>query len=651
MTLQWMPETTWIDNAESMMQLVRKIRDTGECALDTETTGLDRRHDYVLVWSLCPDEGSRYCLSQEMLPIYTKELAPDPDIEWYFTNQTFDFNMLANTGALVPQGRCYDTLAMDWLRDENRSGRHGLKETAWDYLELDMKSFNETFPSRKRGDTVKDRILRALEENPEKSRGYASEDAWATFRVYHKIRKDLEGMYNFGGSCLWDYFTEYEVPFTRTLYNCGRRGIMVDVGYLDELSPNLDAAITDIQKQINKIAGKEINLRSPIQLRELFFNKLKVPPVEYTSGGQSGNRQPSTNEASLKQWAEDGVEAAQLMMQHRSLSKTKGTYVDGLRKWVDHDLRIHTTMTQHVTATGRLSSVEPNLQNIPRPSEDVFGLRSAFMPKQDHVLLVIDYEQLEMRLLAHMAEDKNMIDVINRGWDIHAGTASLMFGHKYEDIQAALKRKKLAAKDSRIVMSKLEKQMCFDRQAGKNIGFGINYGEGPRALAAKLGVSIEEAKRLKAKYFEPYPSIRQFVDDVHAMMCHEGMVETIMGRPRRFPEMLELGNIPYWQLKGSEKAAKARAERQGVNSVIQGSAADVAKLAMLKCEHDERLANLGVQQLLQVHDELIFEVPEETIGEAMPIVINNMEHPFDFDLSVPLDVDSGTGYSWASAKA
>jgi DNA polymerase-1 len=326
--------------------------------------------------------------------------------------------------------------------------------------------------------------------------------------------------------------------------------------------------------------------------------------------------------------------------------------VDGLRKWVDNELRIHATLTQHVTVSGRLSSVEPNLQNIPRPSEDVFSLRSAFMPKQDHVLLVIDYEQLEMRLLAHMADDKNMIDVINRGWDIHAGTASLMFGHKYDDIQAALKRKKLAAKEgSNVVLSKLEKQMCFDRQAGKNIGFGINYGEGPRALAAKLGVSVDEAKRLKAKYFEPYPSIKQFIDDVHSAMAHEGLVETIMGRPRRFPEMLELGHIPYWQLRGSEKAAKARAERQGVNSVIQGSAADVAKLAMLKCEFDERLANLGVEQLLQVHDELIFEVPEETLHEATPIIVDNMEHPFDFDLSIPLDVDSGHGYSWASAKA
>ena len=634
-----------------MMQLVRRIRDTGECACDTETTGLDRKKDYVLLWSLCPDVNSRFCLSPRMLPIYTKELAPDKDIEWYFTNQTFDFCMLANTGAMVPQGTCYDTLAMDWLRDENRSGRHGLKETAWDYLGLSMKSFNETFPSRKRGDTVTDRILRSVEEDPDKAYGYASEDAWATFRVFHKIREDLEGMYSFSGMCLWDYFCKYEVPFTRVLYNCCRRGIMVDIGYLEELSPKLEGAIGSIQKKLNKIAGKELNPRSTPQLRSLFIDKLKLEPVEYTSGGQSGNRLPSTNEKCLKVWAEDGVEAANLMLELRSLEKTRGTYVEGLRKWADNDYRVHATLTQHVTVSGRLSSVDPNLQNIPRASEDNFGLRSAFIPKQDHVLVVADYEQLEMRLLAHMSGDRNMIDVINRGWDIHAGTASLMFGHKYEDIQAALKKKKIAVKDSKIVMTELEKQMCFDRQAGKNLGFGINYGEGPNALARKLNVSKDEAKRLREKYFQPYPDIRRFVEEVHETMASEGVVETILERPRRFPEMLGFGDVPFYQLSGYQRGAKARAERQGVNSRIQGSAADVAKLAMLKCEADERLIDLGAEQLLQVHDELIFEVPEETLHEALPIIKDNMEHPFDFDLSVPLDVDAGHGYAWSTAKA
>jgi DNA polymerase-1 len=655
MPIQYVPPTTWVDSPEDMLRFARHVRDTGECAVDTETTGIDRSRDHVLFWSACPDVESRYCFSREMLAIWDAELSQDPDVKWYFTNQNFDFAMMMNSGVRAPRGDSYCTLAMDWLYDENRQGRHGLKETAQEYLGLNMREFKEAFKGKKKKESLQDRLLRAMDEDFESAISYASLDAWATFRVFHHLKKQLEGMHSLDGACLWDYFDEVEMPFTRVLHNCSRRGIMVDVGYLDELSPRIQTDVDYLQKQLNRIAGHEINPNSVQQLRKLLFDKLGLEPIKMTSGGASGNRQPSTDVETMARFADMGIEAAQIILDIRGLVKMKGTYVDGLRKWADDELRIHPTLTQHVAVTGRLSSVDPNLQNIPRPGGDKFGIRSAFMPKQDHVLIVADYEQLEMRLMAHYSRDPNMIEVINKGWDIHTGTASLMFEHKYEDIIAATKQKKIAAKDDSVTLTKLEKQMCFDRQAAKSIGFGLNYGEGPMKLGKTLGVSKDEAKRLMQQYFEPYPMVREFIDGVHKFILDHAMVETILGRPRRFHEMHAIGEMletcSRWHLPGTAKSNLARAERQSVNSVIQGSAADVAKMAMIKCEFDPDLRRLGADMLLQVHDELLFEVPEEHADEAEEIIIYNMEHPFGDDLLVPLDVDSGRGYSWSSAKA
>jgi len=650
MTLQMVPPVTWVDDEEGMMRFVRHVRDTGECALDTETTGLDRRSDHVLFWSGAPDAESRYCFSRPMLEIYDRELSQDRNLKWYLTNQNFDFSMIANSGVRVPEGRSYCTLAMDWLHDENRQGRHGLKETAGDHIDLDMREFKEAF-KRKGKESIQEVLLREMRDNPESARSYASLDAHATFRVFKHLKADLERQQMLDGIPLWDYFETTEMPFTRVLHNCCRRGIMIDVGYLDELSPKIQTDIDHHQKELNKLAGMEVNPRSPLQLRALFYDKLGLKPWKYTKGGTSGNRQPSTDVQVLNRWMEDGVEGAQLVQTIRGLSKMKGTYVDGLRKWVDDELRIHPTLTQHVTVTGRLSSVDPNLQNIPRPGTDKFGIRTAFMPKTDHVLLVIDYEQLEMRLMAHFSQEPNMIEVINKGWDIHAGTASLMFGHKYEDIIAAGKKKKAAAQNSKIVMTELEKDMCFSRQASKTIGFGLNYGEGPKKLAASLGITVDEAKELIKLYFQPYPGVQEFIKGTHSFIYDNYMVETILGRPRRFPEMEYLGGLDYWKMRGSEKSTRAQCERQAVNSVIQGSAADVAKMAMILCDEDTDIKALGADLLLQVHDELIFEVPEDNVKEVVPLILERMEHPFAEDLLVPLTADWGVGYSWASAKA
>jgi DNA polymerase-1 len=576
-----------------------------------------------------------------MLTIFDKELSQDSSLTWWLTNMTFDFCMLTNSGVRAPTGPAYCTLAMDWLHDENRSGFHGLKDTALHYCGLNMISFKDTFEKEHKEDTVEQRLLRGLKNDFRGAINYASFDAYATYRVKDVLRDKLADEEMVNSQSLWDYYREIELPFTRVLFNLIRRGIMVDTGYLEDLKPKLADTAMRLERQINKIAGKEINLKSTKQLRWLLFEKMGLKPIKKTE-----TQEPSTDESVLSFYAEEGIEICELITKLRKVNKINGTYVEGLSKWADHDGRIHPTLTQHVTVTGRLSSVDPNLQNVPKPDHDDYHLREAFIPRHGYVFVVFDYSQLEMRLLAHEAHDQNMIDVINRGWDIHAGTACIMYNYDYDELNKALKKKK----NPQLELSALERAMCDARSAAKAIGFGLSYGEGPKKLAKKLGISYDEALVKIEDYFRPYPDIRQFINDTHRLIRTDQMVRTVSGRPRRFPAMHTLGGMSKWHMSGAQRGELARAERQSVNSRIQGSAADVARRAMIHCEYDSRLANLGVQMLLQIHDELIFEVPEESVKEATPIIKNIMEHPLPYDLSVPLECDGGSGYSWASAK-
>jgi DNA polymerase-1 len=580
-----------------------------------------------------------------MLPIYDKELARDTSLTWYFTNQTFDFCMLANSGVSPPMGDSYCTLAMDWLHNENRQGRHGLKETTLDYTGAGMEEFNTAFPGLKE-ESTETRILRALDTDFRRAISYASDDAYATFRVFHILRDFLAKEEMVDGKSLWDYFQEVEMPFTRVLFNMIRRGIMIDTGYLEDLKPQLHGSIQQLERKIVKMAGKELNLNSTKQMAWLLFEKLGLKPISKTKKGGK----PSTDVNTLQRYADDGVEICEEILKLRKLTKFNSTYVEGLSKWLDPEGRIHATLTQHVTVTGRLSSSDPNLQNLPRPDNDVFCIRDAFMPREGYTFLVLDYDQLEMKLLAHESQEQNMIDVINRGWDIHTGTASLMYNYPYESIIDAVKKKKKAKDNKEIKLTDLELAMCQARQDAKSVGFGLNYGEGPKKLAHTLGCSVDEAKRRIEKYFLPYPAVREFINDVHRQIRDRCMVSTLVGRPRRFPEMASIGDRPYWDLSSQEKMTVAQNERQSVNSIIQGGASDVAKKAMLLCEFDPQLADLGVEMLLQIHDELIFEVPVESMEEAMPIIKQHMEHPLGYDLSVQLTVGGGIGNSWAAAK-
>lgn len=472
-----MPIPELISTPERMLQVCRQIKDTGICALDTETTGLNVMKDIILFWSLCPNLNERFCLTRDMIPIFEQEVSRNPNIIWIMTKANYDTNILVNSGVPTMAGPVHCTLVMDWLHNENRLGRHGLKETALDHLGLNMRQFKSVFKKRAK-ETYQDTLLRMWDQERDNAIDYASMDAWSSLAVWRYLKKKLMDEPTVGGINLWDIFVNIEVPYTKVLHNCIRRGIMVDVGYLEDRKAPIDADLKKLARNINKIVGREINPLSPKELQKIFFEELGYTPVKYTSGGQSGNRRPSLDESTLKVFSSQGDPLSNLILDYRGLIKTKSTYIDGMIKCCDSHYRIHPTLNQHIVVTGRLSSVNPSLLNLPRPDEDEYQIRGAFMPDSDYTIVAGDYKQVEMRLLAVFANDKKMQEVIKNGWDIHMGTASIMFGVPYEEIVKAKKAASKLEKDKtpREKWPERVKELMGYRQTSKTIGFGQQRG-------------------------------------------------------------------------------------------------------------------------------------------------------------------------------
>jgi DNA polymerase-1 len=366
-----------------------------------------------------------------------------------------------------------------------------------------------------------------------------------------------------------------------------------------------------------------------------------------TDGGTTGNKQPSTDEDVLQTLADTGCAISKMIMVHRKVSKIYGTYVEGILRWVDKDLKIHTTLNQAGTVTGRLSSRDPNLQNLPRPKGDNFKIREAFTASPGKRLVVADYDQLEMKLMAHFSGDVRMIEAIRSGKDLHCVTVSLMFGERYEEVYAA-KQAKNPSPEQEILLMK--------RQSAKAVGFGLIYGIGPVKLAGQLTEELKrpvdrsEASLNIKQYFASFPGVDLFIKETHAACQKREFVQTLLGRKRRLPQINARGGATKDE---DSKGIVAEAKRQSVNSIIQGTAADVAKAAMIRCEFDPVLRELGAQLLLQIHDELILEVDDipEKIIATKKRVKEIMEDPFPgFKLSVPLTTDAKDGYTWTEAK-
>lgn len=465
------PEPIWVRFPHQVRKVMEEISHTHLAAIDTETDGLDIARSRPRFWSLSTSLNNRYFLEDSMLPYFDK-VFKDPSVDWVGSHTKFDFNMLLNAGYEL-KGNMYCTLVMDRLLDPEND--HGLKEVYERECDEHMATFGETFyPRNKTGKPAKpknklliDIMEEVWEQDPNRVIEYASLDAYASLRLFHILRKKLDKQTTWTGNSLWDIYLDYEVPFTRVLLNCERKGIEIDVPYLQNIEPRIEEEMDMVTRKLNKAAGQPVNPNSPKQLQELFFKKMGLKPIEWTAGGKSGRKQPSAAEKVLEVYAAAGVVEAQHVLRFRKLSKIRGTYVRGIIDRLGPDGRLHGTLNQHVTDTARLSGTDPNLQNIPRPGSDEFLIRKSFIARPGYKFLSADYSQLEMCLMGHFSRDAGMINNIKAGFDIHAGNASLVWNVPYEKIIEAVR-----TKDAGKPLSAAQKQLLELRQFAKVVGFG-----------------------------------------------------------------------------------------------------------------------------------------------------------------------------------
>jgi DNA polymerase-1 len=665
--------------------LVNELSDQKVIGIDTETTGLISWKDVPLYWSVAWGQ-SRATLRSDTLDCFTHLFAKE-DVTWVFANAKYDMHILANFGIYL-RGKCVDTQVMHALLYEDR--QHKLKMMADHLFGWSWASFEDAFGKigtrlgeertellreacdhmgpcpygidSNRLSTPWDLIRIAEWHNLALLIEYAANDAWGTLLCYIELKRQLEAagthsLYPQYISTVWDYFDKVEKPYTKVLWKAERRGVLLDQQRLASAAPEAKETIGRIERDIVHAAGRMINPASPKQLREYFIDQEKLAPVKMSKGGKTGVRQASVDKDFLEKYKNDHP-VASLILEHRRYAKLYGTYIEGLSSILDPWGRIHTHFNQDVARTGRLSSSDPNLQNIPRPENDHWNLRAGFITLPGWKIIAADYSQLEMRLLAAASCAEGMIDVFLRNWDIHCGNAALMYDIEYTDIVAGNElKKKIADMPEQDLIQKAEeispgilgrcagdikyylKYCAACRSDAKNIGFGLNYGMGPNKLANDLGCSVKDAQLKIRTYKDTYPAVENFMKEAVEEARQYGYSFTILGRRRSLPMILS-----------SRKDEKALGERLAVNTQIQGSAADTCKMAQLQLDWYDVEAKYNCFAVLQVHDELVFEVPEEHAEPAKRDIEELMAHPFWTDLRVPLIAEAGIGNNWAEAK-
>lgn len=621
-------------------------------AFDTETTGLSTTRDRAILLSLS-DGKRRFAIWPSAIPYFT-DILENPDTELIAHNAKFDMWMLLNVGIDVNRHsarkryRVYDIMIMHTLLDDGCD--HDLKYQTKTFLGIDHQAFKTTF-------NLKGNKKRPLEEvlldpeNEDKAANYSSLDAYVTYKIFFILRKYLkETEIEQGGfTSMWEYYCKLELKFTRILWEMERSGIKVDQAKLLELAPPLEAKMLEIQKWFGRRLGRMwVNLNSMPQKQDIFFNVLKRKPVSFTEEGQ-----PSIDEDALKHWyAQYKCEYSEKLLEYSDANKQLGTYVINLLTRIHTDGRLHTNFKQAGARTGRLSSADPNLQN------QAPFIRVAYVPEKGYKLFAVDYEQLEMRILAHMSRDPTLCDAILRGLDVHVQTAATMFKVSYDDIKKAKKRgdvvdAAIAENEKRAKMkpplpplpyeplTKEEATLIKYRKAAKTINFGLMYGQGAGKLASELACSLDEAKAHIRKYFKTFPKVLEYFAKAIEEANKKGYCVTILGRRRQVPGLQSIYSSDI-----------AEAERKVKNSPIQGTASDIAKCAMIKLYEDPLITASGTRMLLQVHDEVDSEVPEQfEKDEAFNKQFKHcMEHPLPFDLAVPLDVSDKYGANWLQTK-
>jgi DNA polymerase I len=515
-----------------------------------------------------------------------------PDTNWDIIIK-YDMNVLANHGIEL-QGCRHDSMLESYVLDSTAS-RHDMDSLALKYLNRTTIHYEDVA-----GKGAKQIPFNKV--SIDAAATYAAEDAEVTLKLHQHLWPKLQK-----SKQLQKLYDELEIPLMPVLSRMERNGVMVDADMLTEQSRQITLHMEEIEEQVYQRAGESFNIGSPKQIQQILYDKLGLPVLAKTPKGQ-----PSTSESVLEELALDH-ELPRLILEHRGLSKLKSTYTDKLPEQISSKTgRVHTSYHQAVAATGRLSSSDPNLQNIPIRTEEGRRIRKAFIAPPGHHLLAADYSQIELRIMAHLSGDQGLLDAFAKGEDIHKMTAAEVFGIKTDKVTTE------------------------HRRAAKAINFGLIYGMSAFGLAKQLGISRGQAKDYVELYFKRYPGVRKYMDQTREQAREQGYVETIFNRRLYLPE-----------INSRNAALRQYAERTAINAPMQGSAADIIKRAMISVDEWLLKNKINAKLIMQVHDELVLETPEDAVADTQEKVRQLMTDAAQ--LSVPLVVDIGTGKNWDEA--
>jgi len=585
---------------------LEKLAKADAFAFDTETTSIDYMEAKLVGLSFCCEagkaayvpmahnyEGAPVQLAMELVLSKIRPLLENPEKTIIGQNLKYDISVMARHGVSI-KAKVIDTMLESYVLNSVAS-RHNMDDLALNYLGLSTVHFEDIA-----GKGAKQLTFNQIELD--KAGHYAAEDADITFRLHQVLwpRLQAEGR-------LASVYQDIEIPLVPILSDVERGGVLLDEEQLKLQSRELEKRLHDLEQEAYGLAGEEFNLGSPKQLQQIFFQKLGLPVIKKTPKGQ-----PSTAEPVLQELALD-YPLPRVIMEYRGLSKLKSTYTDQLPKQIAQSTgRIHTSYHQAVTATGRLSSSDPNLQNIPIRTQEGRRVRRAFIAPDGYKIMAADYSQIELRIMAHLSQDKGLIHAFKNGLDIHKATAAEVFGGAVSDVSDD------------------------HRRSAKAINFGLIYGMSAFGLSRQLNISRGAAQDYIDLYFNRYPGVKDYMDRTRALAADQGYVETIFGRRLYLPE-----------IRASNFQRRQAAERTAINAPMQGTAADIIKKAMITVHGWLASSNLDTRMTMQVHDELVLEVPEGNVQEVASGVEKLMSGAAE--LCIPLVVEAGVGDNWDEA--
>ena len=594
-----------ISTKDDLDKLIKNASKAKTLALDTETTGLDYMDSDLVGISMSFTPGEAFYIPinhkdnsspQLDMDYVLEELRPlleDSEQKIIGQNIKFDMNILSQHGINISSIK-NDTMMMSYVLDASAT-RHNLDALSSYYLGYKTSTFEDVA-----GKGVKQ--VTFDEVSIADATHYAAEDADITLRLYEELLSKLESV-----ESLKKLNEDIEIPLIEVLSEMEQNGAVLNSKILKAQSKDLENRIKKIEKKAYVLAGDEFNLGSTKQLREIFFDKLGYRVIKKTPGGQ-----PSTDEKVLAELAEE-YELPKILLEHRTLSKLKSTYTDKLPSQISISTgKVHTSFHQAVTTTGRLSSSDPNLQNIPIRTEDGRRIRQAFEPSKGHKFVSADYSQIELRVMAHMSKDEGLLTAFQDGEDVHSKTASEVFNVDIEAVTTDLRRN------------------------AKAINFGLIYGISAFGLGKQLNINRNLAAEYMAMYFEKYPGVKKYMETTKDFAAENGYVETLFGR-----------RLYLRDINASNAMRRQASERAAINAPVQGTAADIMKIAMIKMHQLIKETNVEAKLILQVHDELILDTPNKEIDEVIGLVTESMMGAASLD--VPLEIDVGVGDNWDQA--